>query len=222
MGHGTHYLFHIGPLGVTSHVTTMWGIMAVIAVISFLGTRNMHRLPSGVQNIVEILVEGLLNFFGGILGEKKARQFLPFLGTLFLFILLSNYAGLLPGAGHINGLAAPSSTWSVTAGLAICVFLATHFFGLKAQGFKYFKSFLQPLPFMLPLNIVEQCVRPLSLSLRLFGNIFGEEMVIAALLAMVPYFVPLPMMALSVLFGLIQAVVFTLLSSIYFLEATHH
>ena len=216
------YLFNIGPLGVASHVTTMWGIMAVIAVLSFLGTRNMQRLPSGVQNFMETVVEMLLKFFGDIIGEKKARQFLPFLGTMFIFILMSNYSGLLPGSGHVAGLAAPSSTLSVTAGLAICVFFTTHYYGVKAQGIKYFKSFAQPVFFMFPLNVVEQFVRPLSLSLRLFGNIYGEEMTLAVLLSIVPYFVPIIMMGLSLLFGAIQAIVFTLLASIYFLEAVEH
>lgn len=222
MEHETVYLFHILGLGVTSKVTTMWAIMLVITVLSFLATRNMQRIPSGVQNVMETVVEGLLNFFGNIMGFEKARQFLPFLGTMFLFILISNYSGLLPGAGHVPGIAAPTSTWSVTAGLAITVFFATHIFGVKQHGLSYLKQFLQPLPFMLPLNVIEHAVRPLSLSLRLYGNIYGEEMIIATLLALVPYFVPLPMMLLSVLFGLIQAVVFVLLSSIYFFEATEH
>ena len=222
MEHGTEYLFHIGPLGVTSYVTTQWGIMVIIAIVSILATRNMKRLPTGVQNFVETVLEMLLNFFSGILGEERARMYFPFLGTMFIFILMSNYSGLLPGAGHIHGLAAPSSTWSVTAGLAICVFFATHYFGVKAQGLKYFKSFTQPVFLMLPLNLVEQCVRPLSLSLRLYGNIFGEEMTLAVLLGLVPWFVPITMMGLSLLLGFIQAVVFTLLSSIYFLEAVHH
>jgi len=200
----------------------MWGIMAILGILSFLATRNLNRLPSGMQNLMETVVEMLFNFFGGILGEKRAKQMFPFLGTMFLFILISNYSGLLPGAGHVNGLAAPSSTWSVTAGLAICVFFATHYFGVKAEGLKYFKSFTQPVFLMLPLNLVEQCVRPLSLSLRLYGNIFGEEMTLAVLLGLVPYFVPIAMMGLSLLLGGIQAVVFTLLSSIYFLEAVHH
>ena len=103
-------------------------------------------------------------------------------------------------------------------GLAATVFVATQVYGVKALGFRYLKKFLQPA-FMLPLNIVEQFVRPLSLSLRLFGNIFGEEMVIAVLLGLVPYFAPIPVMILSLLFGFIQAIVFTLLSSIYFHEA---
>ena len=88
MEHAAGYLFHIGPLGVTSHVTTMWGIMAVIAIISFVATRNMQRLPSGVQNIVEMVVEALLNFFGDILGEKKPENFCHFLLPCF-FILFS-------------------------------------------------------------------------------------------------------------------------------------
>lgn len=222
MEHGTEYLFHIGPLGVTSYVTTQWGIMVIIAIVSIIATRNMKRLPTGAQNFVETIVEMLLNFFSGILGEEKARMCFPFLGTMFIFILMSNYSGLLPGAGHVHGLAAPSSTWSVTAGLALCVFFATHYFGIKVQGLKYFKSFAQPVFLMLPLNLVEQCVRPLSLSLRLYGNIFGEEMTLAVLLSLVPWFVPVTMMGLSVLLGFIQAVVFTLLSSIYFVEAIHH
>lgn len=222
MEHGTNYLFYIGPLGVNSYVTTMWGIMAILGILSFLATRNLNRLPSGLQNFMETVVEMLFNFFGDILGEKKARQMFPFLGTMFLFILMSNYSGLIPGAGHINGLAAPSSTWSVTVGLALCVFCATHYFGVKAEGIKYLKSFTQPVFLMLPLNLVEQCVRPLSLSLRLFGNIYGEEMTLVVLLGLVPYFVPIAMMGLSLLLGGIQAVVFTLLSAIYFLEAVHH
>ncbi len=222
MEHATEYLFHIGPLGVTSYVTTMWAIIAVLGIASFIATRNLERLPSGFQNVMEMVVDMLLNFFGGVVGEKNARQFFPFLGTMFLFILLSNYSGILPGAGHITGFAAPSSTWSVTAGLAIVVFFATHYFGVKAEGMSYFKSFCQPIFLMLPLNLVEQFVRPLSLSLRLYGNIFGEEMTLAVLLSLIPYFVPILMIGLSLLLGGIQAVVFTLLSSIYFLEAVHH
>ncbi|NLO89359.1 MAG: F0F1 ATP synthase subunit A [Clostridia bacterium] len=220
MGHESGYLFHIFGLGVTSKITTMWAIMLLLTVLSILATRNMEKIPKarGVQNSLEMVVELLLNFFSDIIGYEQARRFLPFLGTMFIFILVSNYSGLLPGAGHIPGLAAPTSTWSVTLGLAATVFVATQVYGVKALGFRYLKKFLQPA-FMLPLNIVEQFVRPLSLSLRLFGNIFGEEMVIAVLLGLVPYFAPIPVMILSLLFGFIQAIVFTLLSSIYFHEA---
>lgn len=213
-------LFSVLGLEVTSRVTTMWAIMAVLVLVSFLATRNMQRIPHGVQNLMEWAVESLLNFFAGIMGYEKARRFLPLLVTLFIFILLSNYSGLIPGAGEIPGLAAPTSTWSVTAGLAIVVFFATHVSGFMAHGWRYLKHFTQPLFFMLPLKIIEEFVRPLSLSLRLYGNIFGEEMVIVSLLGIIPYFVPIAMMGLSLLMGFIQALVFTLLSSVYLTEAT--
>ncbi|MFZ5943924.1 MAG: F0F1 ATP synthase subunit A [Bacillota bacterium] len=223
--HGPQIVVHLPyPFSITSETTTMWGIMLLLAVLSYLATRNMKRIPSGIQNLMEYAVEGIIKLLSGIMGEKKAKKYLPLLGTLFIFILISNYSGVLPGAGHTPGLKAPTSNWSVTLGLAIVVFFSTQFFGVKERGLSYFKHFLQPLPFMLPLNIIEQFVRPLSLSLRLYGNVFGEEMVVAGLFALVPLIVPLPMMLLGLLFGFIQAFVFTLLSAIYIAEATdtHH
>lgn len=215
MEHEVHALFNLAGLEVTSRVTTMWGIMIILLILSFLATRNLKRVPSGVQNVMELVIEGLLNFFSGILGRERAREFFPFLATLFLLIVFSNYSGLIPGAGHITGLAAPTSTWSITVAWALLVFIATHFYGIKKRGLSYFKHFVQPVFFMLPLNIVEEFIKPLSLSLRLYGNVFGEEMIIAFLLSMVPYFLPLPMMALSVLFCLVQAFVFVLLTAVY-------
>ncbi len=154
------------------------------------------------------------------LWEKKAKQYFPILGTFFFLILLSNYSGLLPLSGHLPGLAAPTSTISVTAGFAIVVFFLTHFFGIKEKGLPYFKHFLQPMAFLLPLMIVEELVRPLSLSLRLYGNTFGDEMITSQLFQMVPFGIPLLMQLLAVLMGLIQAFVFTLLTAVYIGGAT--
>lgn len=220
MEHGRQALFSIFGLEVSSEITTMWGIMIFILLVSYLATKNLKRVPTGVQNFMETIIEAILNFFGDLMGEKQAKKYLPLLASLFIFILVSNYSGLLPGAGHISGFKAPTSNLSITAGLAIVVFFSTHFFGIKEKGLGYFKHFIQPMPFMLPLNIIEEFVRPLSLSLRLYGNIFGEELVIASLFALVPLFVPLPMMILSLLFGFIQAFVFTLLTAIYIGGAT--
>jgi len=224
MEHGPQVLFNISGLDVTSETTTMWGIMLFLAIISYLATRNMKRIPSGIQNVMEFVVEGIIKLLSGIMGEERAKKYLPLLGSLFIFILISNYSGLLPGAGHTPGLKAPTSNWSVTLGLATVVFLATQYYGVKERGLKYFKHFFEPIVVMFPLNIIEQFVRPLSLSLRLYGNVFGEEMVVAGLFALVPLIVPLPMMLLGLLFGFIQAFVFTLLASIYIAEATetHH
>ncbi|NLK00276.1 MAG: F0F1 ATP synthase subunit A [Clostridia bacterium] len=200
----------------------MWGLIVVLGLISFIATRNLKRIPEGKrQTIIEMVVDALLNFFSGVLGFERAHYFLPFLGTMFIFILASNYVGFIPGAGSIPGIDTPTANWSVTAGLALTVFVATQFYGIKRRGPAYLKGFFQPVFFMLPLNLVEQAVRPLSLSLRLFGNIYGGEMTAAALLSLVPYLLPVPIMFLSILFGFIQAVVFTLLSSVYFYEATH-
>jgi F-type H+-transporting ATPase subunit a len=127
-------------------------------------------------------------------------------------------------AGHLPGLAAPTSTLSVTAGFALVVFFCTHFFGIKEKGLGYFKHFFQPVAFLFPLMIIEEFVRPLSLSLRLYGNIFGEEMVTAQLFSMAPFGVPIIMQLLGILMGLIQAFVFTLLTAVYIGGATadHH
>lgn len=217
-------LFYIGPLEVTSEITTMWGVMILITVVSILGTRNMKRIPSGIQNVLEYGIEMYENFFSDILGRKRARQFMPILATFFILILCSNYSGLLPLAGTLPGLKPPTSNVSTTGGFAIVVFFLCIFFGLKTNGLGYFKHFIQPVPILLPINILEQFTRPLSLALRLYGSIYGEEMVVGCLAALVPLLLPLAMQFLGVLFGAIQAFVFTLLASLYLEEATavHH
>lgn len=221
MEHGPQVLFRLFDFfEITSEITTMWGIMVFLIIISLIATRTLKLVPSGIQNVIEIGLETLLNFFTDLMGEEKARRFLPLLASLFIIILVSNYSGFIPGAGHINGLKAPTSNINTTVGLALVVFFTIHFVGVKDRGMGYFKGFFEPLPFLFPLNIIEELVKPLSLSLRLYGNIFGEEMVVASLFALVPLIVPLPMMFLGLLFGLIQAFVFTLLSAIYLQTAT--
>ncbi len=213
-------LFYIGPLEVTSETTTMWGVMILITVICILGTRNMKRIPSGLQNILEFAIEKYQNFFKDILGEKRARAYMPILASFFILILCSNYSGLLPLSGTLPGLKAPTSNVSVTGALAIVVFFLCIYLGLKTKGLGWFKHFIEPIPLLLPINILEQFTRPLSLALRLYGSIYGEEMVVASLAALVPFLLPMVMQVLGVLFGAIQAFVFTLLAAIYIEEAT--
>ncbi len=213
-------LFSIFGLDVTGHVTTMWGIMLVMFLIFVVATRKLEKVPGRFQCMIEYTVEGLLNFFSGVMGKELARRYFPLLCTLFLFILFANYSGLLPFAGHLEGFKPPTSTLSVTAALAIISFIATQYAGFRTHGFGYLKKFAQPFFFMLPLNLIEELVRPLSLALRLFGNIFGEEMVVVVLLGLVPYFAPIPMQLLALLFGFVQAVVFTTLTAIYISSAT--
>lgn len=221
MGEPAEALFSIGPLKVTAEVTTQWGIMLLLILFSVLATRSLKDRPGKLQNLAELAVEKLLNFFAGILGEEQAARYLPLLGSLFIFILLSNFTGLLPGSGILPGLKAPTSSLSVTLGLSAVVFLALIVLGLRRHGLKgYLKRFVKPVFFMLPFILIDEIVRPVSLALRLFGNIFGEETVTEQLYHIFPILVPLIMMVLSLLFCFIQAVVFTMLTAIYVEDAT--
>ncbi len=205
-------------------VITSWGVMVVLVLTALLATRNMKMLPAGVQNVWEAVVEGLFSFLGGIMGEERARKYGGFLTTCFLFILLSNYSGLIPGAGSLPGVTPPTNNVSVTGALAILVFLSVFYYGIGAKGIGFFKHFFQPMAFLFLLNLIEELVRPVSLTLRLYGNVFGEEQIIHELANMVPFLLPLPMMILALLTGAIQAFVFTLLASTYISGATeeHH
>lgn len=219
MEHGGGVLFHVGPLGINSVMVTTTSIVILLTLFSWLATRKMAMHPKGVQNVAEIIVEMLDNFIGGILGPALNKHYFPLLATLFLFILISNYSGLLPLAGTLPGLAAPTSTLSVTVALACIAFVSTHYAGVKSHGAGYLKHFITPFAFLLPLMIIEEMVRPLSLSLRLFGNIFGEETVTHTLFGMVPLGIPVLMQAFGLLMGGIQAMVFVLLTAIYIQQA---
>ena len=214
-------LFHIGPLEVTGTVTTMWAIILVLTVVSWLATRNLKDVPGPLQTAAEMAVGSLHNYFEGILGKERGRKYFPIFATFFVFIIVCNYSGLLPGAGHYSGFKVPTACLSVTAGLAIISFFMTHVIGVKEKGlWKYlwsiFTSMTIPLFF---LAIIEQFIRPLSLALRLYGNLYGEESVTEYLYKLFPIGLPLVMNILSLLFCFIQALVFTMLISIYTSEA---
>ena len=223
MEHGANVLFSIGPLEVTSAVTTMWAIIAVLTLLSWLATRSLKEVPGPLQSAAEIAIEKLRGYYEELLGREHARKYFPIFATFFIYIIVCNYSGLLPGAGHLKGFALPTASLSVTAGLATVAFFTTHVIGVRERGLKhYFLSFAQPLYLcflMLPLNILEQFIRPASLALRLYGNMYGEEMVTETLYDIFPIGVPLIMNVLSLLFCLLQAQVFTMLLSIYVSEA---
>ena len=219
MEHSSNVLFSIGPLEVTSVVVSMWVIIAILALVSFLATRKLRDVPGPLQNAAEMAVDGLRNYYGDLIGKENAARYFPILATFFIFIVISNYSGLLPGAGYVFSV--PTACLSVTAGLAVIAFFTTHTVGIrKLRPGGYLKSFLKPIWAMLPLTIIEQFVRPFSLALRLYGNLFGEEMVTEQLGELFPIGLPLVMQVLSLLFCLIQAIVFTMLLSIYITEAT--
>ncbi|MGM9571326.1 MAG: F0F1 ATP synthase subunit A [bacterium] len=214
---GAHEVFNIAGISVTNTVTLTWVLMAFLFVVSFLITRKVEIIPSGFQNFIEMIFEFLIDLIEQNIGPKGVKAF-PLLGSLFLFILLGNWMGSVPFLGS------PTSDLNTTVALALTVLFSIQFLGVKEKGFGFFKHFLTPNPMMLPLNIVEELSKPLSLSFRLFGNVMGEHIVVAVLLFLVPLAVPVPMMMFGLFTGALQAYVFTILSTVYLgaVYADHH
>lgn len=221
MGEASEVIIPIGGvLDITGEVVMMWLIILILAAVSLIVTRNLKERPGVFQNIVETGVEYLDQFFTGIIGRKLARKYFYFLGSLFVFIIAGNYSGLFPGVGLSKYLKVPTATLSTTLGLGVVTFVFLQASSVKARGFKgYLKRFVSPIAVMLPLLLLDEFIKPASLALRLFGNIFGEETVTGELYNLLPIGAPIIMMTLSLLFCAIQAVVFTMLVSIYLDEA---
>lgn len=221
MGEKSEVLISIfGVLDVTGEVVTMWLILLAVLIISLIVKANLKERPGKFQNIIETGVEYLDNFFADILGKKKSRKYFTFLASLFIFIIFSNYSGLFPGVGLTEYVKAPTASLSVTAGLGIMTFLFLQISGIRHNAKHYFKHFVSPMFFMLPLLLLDEIIKPASLALRLYGNIFGEETVTEELYHIFPIGAPVVMMALSLLFCGLQAIVFTMLVSIYLDEVT--
>ena len=209
-----------GILDVTGEVITMWIMLLVIALLSLIVKKNLKERPGKFQNIIETGIEYLDNFFSDILGKKKSRKYFTFLASLFIFILFSNYSGLIPGVGLTDYVKAPTASLSVTAALGVVTFLFLQISGIRHNAKHYFKHFVKPMFFMLPLLVLDEIIKPASLALRLYGNIFGEETVTEELYHIFPIGAPVVMMVLSLLFCALQAMVFTMLVSIYLDEVT--
>ncbi len=199
----------------------MWGVMLLLVILSVLATRRLREVPGTLQTLLEMALGKLDDFFSGLMPKEKSDRYFPFFATLFIFIIVCNFTGLLPGAGVIPGFKAPTSSLSVTAGLGLTVFLAVIILGIRSLGVaRWLRHFIKPVVIMLPFIIVDELVRPVSLALRLYGNIFGEESVMEQLYALLPIGAPLIMMVMSLLFCTIQAVVFSMLAAIYVDEST--
>jgi F-type H+-transporting ATPase subunit a len=197
-----------------------WFIMAVMVFLSWLVTR---RLTSGLtmsrgQTMLEVIVGALLDQIKEI-GDQNPRPYLTFVGTLFLFIAISNLLIIIPGYHP------PTGSLSTTAALAMCVFFAVPLFGVGRQGIRgYLRQYLQPTPLMLPFNIIGEVSRTLALAVRLFGNVMSGSLLVAILLAIIPLFFPIVMQLLGLLTGMIQAYIFAVLAMVYIASATraHH
>ena len=211
---------HIGEASANAIVYT-WLVIVLLVVISKLATGNMQSVPRGTQNFMEVVVDGIENMIVETMGEH-GRPFFPLVATLALYILVSNLIGLVPG------FYPPTANINTTAACAIIVFLSTHVVGIKHHGFHYLKHFLGPIwwlaPIMFFIEVIGHLSRPVSLTLRLFGNMNGHELVLMIFFGLAPFLVPLPMMLMGVLVSFIQAFVFMLLAMIYIqgsLEEAH-
>lgn len=205
----TTVVFHLGPVPLTRPVVTTWAIMAVLTVVSWLGTRRLRIRPGFWQASLEILVETIASQIRSVIGRDPS-PFLPVLGTLFIYIVCANLSAVVPG------VEAPTAHIETTGALAAIVYLAVHAFGITMRGPKsYLAGYLKPSWFMLPLNVISEFTRTFSLMVRLFGNIMSHEFVIGIVVALAGLLVPVPLMALAILIGIVQAYIFTVLATVF-------
>jgi len=209
-------LWQHGIAELNATVVTTWVLMISMALGSMLITRNLKTegAISRWQGALEIIVTSIEQQIKEV-GLNRARQYLPFLGTLFLFVAVSSLCTVIPG------FAPPTGSLSTTAALALCVFFAVPFFGIKEQGLAgYLETYTEPTLLMLPFNIISELSRALALAVRLFGNMMSGAMIVAILLTITPLLFPLVMTALGLLTGMVQAYIFSILAAVYIAAAT--
>ena len=205
-----------GVINLNATIVFTWLVMAFLIIVSWLVTRNLSPKSkiSRWQSLLEIIVEGIANQIHEV-SQQEATKYIGFIGTLFLFIAVSNTLAIVPGYQP------PTGSLSTTTALALCVFVAVPLFGIMKRGVVgYLRNYIQPTIFMLPFNIIGEFSRTLALAVRLFGNIMSGTMLVAILLSLVPLFFPIVMQALGLVFGLIQAYVFAMLAMVYIASAT--
>jgi F-type H+-transporting ATPase subunit a len=221
---GTHLCWNIAGLTVHGQVLLVtWLVIAIILTITVLGTSNLEQVPKGLQNFVEAVYEYVAGIAKDQMGEYEYRTWTPFVGTLFLFIFVANWLGALVPWKLIElpegELAAPTNDINTTVALSLLTSLSYFYAGFKAKGLGFFGRYISPTPLFLPLNLLEDFAKPLSLSFRLFGNILADELVVSVLCLLAPLFVPLPVMCLGIFASSIQALVFSTLSAAYIAES---
>ena len=231
-------IFSIGPFPVTNAMLTTWLVMLFLIIFSVVATRRMRLVPSGIQNFTETIIEGLFNLFDSVTTDRKlTRKFFPLCATIFLFIIIANWTEVLPGLGSIgiwehvehNGgiemvlvplFRSPSADLNFTLAIAIISVVSIQAFGIMLIGFfKYTKKFLNfkgAVEFFVGiLEIISEISKLISFSLRLFGNIFAGEVLLMVMAFLVPFIAPIPFYFLEIFVGLIQALIFSLLTLVF-------
>ncbi|CAL5214709.1 unnamed protein product [Lathyrus oleraceus] len=225
---GQHFYWKIGDFQVHAQVLiTSWVVIAILLISTILVVRNLQTIPTSSQNFFEYVLEFIQDMSKTQIGEE-CGPWVPFIGTLFLFIFVSNWSGaLLPWKiiklphGELD---APTNDINTTIALALLTSVAYFYAGISKKGLAYFGKYIQPTPILLPINIVEDFTKPLSLSFRLFGNILADELVVVVLVSLVPLVVPIPVMFLGLFTSDIQALIFATLAAAYigeYMEGHH-
>nr|YP_010952214.1 ATP synthase CF0 A subunit [Gloiopeltis furcata]WMP13883.1 ATP synthase CF0 A subunit [Gloiopeltis furcata] len=221
---GKHLYWELGEYRVHGQVFIVsWIVISVLLAIAFIGTRNLSRIPKRFQNFMEFILEFLQDIAKNQIGEHEYRPWVPYIATIFLFILGSNWAGALIPWKLIQlpegELAAPTNDINTTVALSLLTSLSYFYAGLSKNGIGYFIRYIEPTPVLLPINILEDFTKPLSLSFRLFGNVLADELVVSVFTFLVPILIPLPVMILGLFASSIQALIFSTLSAAYIGEA---
>jgi len=202
-------VLRLGQVEISRPVLTTWGIMLVLGLASYSGTRRLTPRPGGWQAILEAVVDVVGRQIREVV-RRDPEPFLPLIGTLFLFIASANLVGLLPGVKP------PTASLETPAALALVVFFAVHYYGLRSRGVRhYLKSYLEPNPLLLPLNVLAELTRTFSLMIRLFGNVMSHELIVGIVVTLAGLLVPLPFMALTILVGIVQAYIFAILATVF-------
>ena len=202
-------LFTLGPVEVTDTVVTTWGIMIVLALAGCVVSRHLQMQPKKIQVLAEGIVTAVENNIAAAM-PQYSKVVVPFIMALWIFLVLANLVGLIPG------LHSPTRDLSLTAGLALLVFLSVHWFGIRTQGVKrYLQHYLTPSPILLPFHIISEITRTIALAVRLFGNMMSLEMVALLLLMVGGFLVPVPILMLHIVEALVQAYIFGMLALIY-------
>ncbi|SDZ80980.1 F0F1 ATP synthase subunit A [Microbulbifer marinus] len=202
-------LFRLGPLTVTSTVVTTWAIIAVIGLTCWLLSRQLQTRPGAVQTLAEGVVTAIEDAIGAV-APDHVKMLLPFIASLWIFLVIANLCGLIPGVHS------PTRDLSATAALAILVFLSVHWFGIRSQGLRrYLHHYLTPTPLLLPFHLISEVTRTVALAVRLFGNIMSLEMAALLILLVAGFLAPIPILMLHIIEALVQAYIFGMLALIY-------
>ena len=202
-------VFHLGPMEVSNTVVTTWAIIAVTGLLAWLATRRLRIEPGPRQTALEGIVCVIEDAVVAVAPEH-ARTIMPFIGSLWIFLVVANLSGLIPGVHS------PTRDLSATAALAFLVFLSAHWFGIRIQGLRsYLRHYLSPSPILLPFHIISEVTRTVALAVRLFGNIMSLEMAALLILLVAGFLAPVPILMLHIVEALVQAYIFGMLALIY-------